>query len=156
MDFFIDRFSYASTETEGVLSIHDFTLATIERPWIAASRPGGKSFESCIPDGIYTVEPFDRPSGEKAYILSNPELGVFKFEGEGDGRYLCLLHIANFARNVVGCIGPGMRRAIMMDKKVGAWSRAVSDSGEAMRILNSKLGRTGKHRLIIRSKSGTN
>ena len=159
MDLFIDRFSYAVSETEGVLSVSDHRLATIERPWIAHSVPGGRPFESCVPDGEYILEPWIRGSnGHEVYILYNPDLGVYKTKTSrpaGVGRYLVLIHIANYARNVVGCIGPGMQRALLMDKKTGAYSRAVSGSGEAMRVLRSQLGRSEKHRLIIRPKCGT-
>jgi len=157
----LERFSYAKSETEGVLRVDDFALATIERPWIPHTTPGGKPFESCVPDGEYILEPWMRPKRHKrreVYILYNPDLGVFKTEESrpnGVGRYLVLIHVANFARNVVGCIGPGMQRSLLMDKKIGAYARAVSSSGEAMRVLNSLLGREGKHRLTIRSVTGT-
>ncbi|HUW44271.1 MAG TPA: DUF5675 family protein [Dehalococcoidia bacterium] len=159
MDLFIDRFSYAVSETEGVLSVVDYRLATIERPWIAHTVPGGRPFESCVPDGEYVLEPWIRATnGHEVYILSNPDLGVYKEKADrpnDEGRYLVLMHIANYARNVVGCIGPGIERVLMLDKKVGAYARAVSNSGEAMRILRSQLGRSEKHRLIIRPKCGT-
>lgn len=158
MDLDLGRYSYAKSETEGVLSVGDFDLATIERPWIAGETPGGKPFASCVPDGEYILEPWVRPSGKEVYILYNPDLGVWKEKADrpfGVGRYLVLIHIANYARNVVGCIGPGMRRSLLMDKKIGAYERAVSGSGEAMRVLRSQLGREGKHRLTIRSNCGT-
>lgn len=158
MDLFIDRFSYASTETEGVLNVADFDLASMERPWIPGNTPGGKPFQSCVPDGEYTLEPWVRLSGAEVYILSNPDLGVYKERDDrpgDDGRYLILMHIANFVTNVVGCIGPGLARAIMKNKKTGNYERAVSSSGEAMRIITEQLGREKTHRLIIRSKCGT-
>jgi hypothetical protein len=33
MDLLLERFSYASSETEGVLNVAAHDLATIERPW---------------------------------------------------------------------------------------------------------------------------
>lgn len=159
MDLFIHRYSYATTETEGDLSIGDHSLCTIERPWIAHSVPGGRPFASCVPDGRYILEPWIRATnGHEVYILSNPDLGVYKEKDDrlnGEGRYLVLLHIANFVTNVVGCIGPGTKRALMMNKKTGQIERAVASSGEAMRIIRSQLGRSETHRLTIRSKCGT-
>lgn len=160
MDLLQERFSYADTETESVLSVANFNLATIERPWIAANDPGGKPFQSCIPDGVYSLEPWIRANERKdeVYILVNEELGVYRLEEDmpnGVGRYLILWHIANFVTDVVGCAGPGMRRALMKNKKTGQIERSVSSSGEAMRIITTQLGRVETHRLTIRAKCGT-
>jgi len=158
MDLFIDRFSYATSETEGILTLNDFALATIERPWVGVDTPGGKPFESCIPDGEYRLDPWIRPNEDEAYILSNPGLGVYESKAErpdGIGRYLILMHIANYVSNVVGCIGPGMVRSIMKNRKTGNYERAVSSSGEAMRVITEQLGREESHTLTIRSKCGT-
>ena len=157
MDLLQERFSYADTETESVLSVASFKLAGIERPWVPHDTPGGKPFESCIPDGEYLLEPWVRPNGQEVYILSNSELGVYKEEGylpDGLGRYLILWHIANFVTDVVGCTAPGMRRALMKNKKTGQIERSVSSSGEAMRIITAQLGRVETHRLTIRAKCG--
>ena len=161
MELILERFSYASTETEGVLSSPSHDLATIERPWVPVDTPGGKPFASCVPDGEYLLAPWMRPEEHRdreVYILSNPDLGVYPEEKDmpdGIGRFLVLFHIANYVRNVVGCIGPGTRRAIMKDKKTGTYERAVASSGEAMRILRRVLGREETHSLIIRPKCGT-
>ncbi len=158
MELVLERFSYASTETEGVLSLPDHNLATIERPWVPVDTPGGKPFASCVPDGEYLLNPWVRPDDSEVYILFNSDLGVYQEEDDmpdGVGRFLVLMHIANFVRNVVGCVGPGTRRAIMRDKKTGTYERAVSSSGEAMRILRRVLGREETHTLIIRPRCGT-
>jgi hypothetical protein len=157
MNLTLERFSYASTETEGVLSLPDHNLATIERPWVLHDDVGGKPFESCIPDGEYRIDPWTRPNRGEVYILSNPDLGVYRLEEDrprGVGRYLVLIHVANYVRNVVGCVGPGTQRVIMRDKKTGTYERAVSSSGEAMKILRSVLGREETHSLIIRPRCG--
>lgn len=158
MDLKLRRFSYASSETEGVLAIADHDLATIERPWVSWHTLGGKPFASCIPDGEYDLEPWVRPDGSEVYILSNPELGVFKDKDDrpGDvGRYLVLIHVGNWVTDIVGCIAPGTRRSIMKNPETGRYERSVSSSGEAMRILRDELGRQGTHRLTISSKCGT-
>ncbi len=158
MNLLLERFSYASSETEGVLNLPDHNLATIERPWVPVDVPGGKPFESCVPDGEYRLDPWTRPDESEVYILSNPDLGVYRLEEDrprDEGRYLVLIHVANFVRNVVGCVGPGTRRVIMKDKKTGTYERAVASSGEAMRILRSYLGREETHTLTIRPRCGT-
>lgn len=114
----LSRFAYTPTDTQGRLIIGDWSCFTIERPWIRSDHRGGTPFESCIPDGIYSVAPFIRPNGDMALSIVNPELGVYLNEhdrpedsaGNRHGRYLCLIHSANFADEVVGCIAPGRRR----------------------------------------------
>lgn len=158
MELILERFSYAPTETEGVLNLPAHNLATIERPWVPWDSLGGKPFESCVPDGEYKLDPWTRPNRGEVYILSNPDLGVYRLKEDRPrefGRYLVLIHIANYVRNVVGCVGPGTRRVIMKDRKTGTYERAVASSGEAMKILREHLGRDETHTLIIRSKCGT-
>jgi len=158
MNLTLERFSYASSETEGVLSVGDFHLATIERPWVHWDARGGKPFESCIPDGEYLLDPWTRPNRGEVYILSNPELGVYRLKDDrprGFGRYLVLIHVANYVGDIVGCVGPGTRRTVMKNRKTGKYERAVASSGEAMRIITEQLGREETHRLTISSKCGT-
>jgi len=158
MNLELKRFSYASTETEGVLSMSSFDLATIERPWVSWDARGGKPFASCVPDGSYILDPWTRPDGKEVYILSNPDLGVYRLKDDrprGFGRYLVLIHIGNYVSNVVGCIAPGLHRVIMKNRKTGNYERSVASSGEAMRIITEQLGREETHRLTISSKCGT-
>ncbi len=72
MEIRLERFSYSPTETEGRLLVADQQYATIERPW-----RGNERFVSCIPDGEYMLEPWDRPNGDKVFILVNPDLDVY-------------------------------------------------------------------------------
>lgn len=156
-DPFLLRYSYAPTETEGVLRLNGFTLATLERPWIPGFSAGGRPFESCVPDGDYMLEPWTRPSGEEVFLLSNPDLGVYRYKEdrpEGKGRYLILIHVANFIDDIVGCIAPGTKRRLLRNPETGEVERAVSNSGEAMRIIRDELGNTA-HTLTIRSNCGT-
>lgn len=160
MNLTLERFSYASSETEGVLSVASFDLATIERPWVRWDARGGKPFASCVPDGEYLLDPWTRANERKddVYILSNPELGVYRLKDDrprGFGRYLVLIHIANYVGDIVGCVGPGTRRTVMKNRKTGKYERAVASSGEAMRIITEQLGREETHRLTISSKCGT-
>lgn len=108
----LKRFAYLSNCTRGVLQIGVDTFQTIERPWVPLlDGPGGTPFESCIPDGDYRLRAFTRPSGKKAFILSNPEHGVYELDEDrvgGKGRYLILIHPGNTVDDVVGCIAPGL------------------------------------------------
>lgn len=153
----LERHAYGPKATEGYLMVGDFRLATIERPWIAHGSPGGMPFRSCIPDGEYLLQPFTRSRGSKAYRILGREYGVYPNEldlPEEGGRYAILIHIGNWVTDIVGCIAPGMRHAIMRNRKTDRQERAVSSSGEAMRIITGQLG-DEEHNLSIRSKCGT-
>lgn len=135
MDAFLDRFSYSSEDTEGKLSAPGMCLATIERPWIPSRYPGGKPYESCVPDGVYDMVLWESPSKGWCFRLSNPSLGVYETEEEanGKGRFLILVHVGNWMDDVVGCIAPGKSRGVLDGR------RAVTDSGAAMRMLLESL-----------------
>lgn len=144
----LKRYSYGEYETEGVLIIGDQIFATIEQPWTPNPNgaPGGKPFESCVPDGMYRLHPFVRPkSNAEVFIFTNPDNGVYKFpidHAHGSGRDLCLIHAANWARQIQGCIAPGMVRSPMIDKK-GDFDypvQAVGSSGAAMKVIRDLLG----------------
>lgn len=158
----LKRFSYGEYETEGVLIIGDRMFATIEQPWTPNPNgaPGGKPFESCIPDGVYSLEPFNRPkNGRDVYLIYNRDLGVCRFPHDhafGAGRDLCLIHRANWARQIQGCVAPGLSRLPMIDSR-GDFDHpvpAVSSSGAAMRVICDLLG-DDEHVLSIENDCGT-
>lgn len=109
----MERFAYLDDCTRGELFIKNYTFQTVEKPWVKnPEAPGGLPFKSCIPDGEYRMRSFTRSSGDKVFILSNPDLGVYEQEFDmpepGKGRYLILIHPGNSSEDVVGCIAPGM------------------------------------------------
>jgi hypothetical protein len=130
--------------TLGVLTVGDRRFQTIERPWVDNTFGGksGAKFVSCVAPGLYRVERFVRPSGEKAFILSNPELDVYRSDEEVEqcskGTDLCrtrvLMHIANYVEDVVGCIGVGEER------KYVAYKWMVTKSKQSMALLRSLIG----------------
>lgn len=151
------RYSYAATETEGVLIVGEYRLATIERPWFPGPDPGGAPFKSCVPDAEYQLVPFTRPSGEEVYALINPELGVYLHQADrphATGRYLILIHTGNWVTDVVGCIAPGLKRLPMVNRATSRIEQAVSHSGAAMKKLRAVLKRD-QHVLVIRPRQGT-
>lgn len=125
----LERYCYSETETEGRLYLpgyEDF-LYTLERPWIEGPA-GGLPFESCVPDGRYELVPHSRPNGDQVYALRNPDLGVFytrEERGTRPGRYLILLHSANWVEQIIGCIAPGLARTIAENKRMVRSSRAA-------------------------------
>jgi hypothetical protein len=133
------------------------TLFTIEKPWIPSSTGGkaGEPFRSCVSEGTYSLSPFVRPNGDKVWMLANPDLEVFKLDTDippglkGRGRFLILIHVANRARDVVGCIGPGKTARTEADG-----SLMVTSSREAMKDLHKRLdGRRNLEIEIINAKA---
>jgi hypothetical protein len=111
----LERKKSGEAETEGFLSFPGHVLATIEQEWRRdPSRPGGESNNSCVPVGIYRLRPHTRPDGRNVVALTNENLGVYYLEEDlppEGGRFLILMHIANWSKDVVGCIGPGLGKA---------------------------------------------
>lgn len=111
----LERFAYGPEATMGRLYVGDTTLWTIERPWM-----DNKPFESCIPTGTYKVVPYSSAKYPHVWEVTGvPE------------RSKILIHVANYAHDVQGCIGVGMTKA------KGAWS--VSNSRDAIKWLQTHL-----------------
>ncbi len=108
----VERQPSGDAETQGFMSWPGALVATIEQEWREdPSRPGGESNNSCVPAGTYQLISHARRSGKVVVALVNHDLGVYYLEEQlppEGGRFLILIHIANWSRNVVGCIGPGI------------------------------------------------
>jgi hypothetical protein len=135
------RSSGDSERTTGILQANGVSFATIERPWIAhPDGPGGMPRKSCVPPGVYQVQPWNSPNFPETYILVNNVLGVYLQPNlippkQTWGRAAILMHVANRVRDVIGCIGVGMERGEI------AGEPAVLRSVAAMRELNRILNR---------------
>ena len=97
----------------GVIMFNGYQLYTIEQPWVTENDtyPSGMPFESCIPYGRYEVIKHSSAKFGEVWALVNPELGVMYQPNEkrnDTDRYACLLHRANYADDVSGCIGLGV------------------------------------------------
>ena len=155
----LKRFSYAPTETEGVLILDDgTTFATIEQPWVPNPNGalGGKPFKSCVPDGMYRLMPHQSKSKGSVFIFWNEKLGVYKFPQDhmkDFGRDVCYLHMANWAFQLEGCVAPGLARRCMAPRGTAVAQNAVTSSGTAMTKLIQTLG-FGQHILSIESALG--
>lgn len=148
MNVVLKRFAYLDDCTRGVLHVGNHTFQTIERPWVENPEGmGGLPFESCIPDGEYRLRAYTRPSGKKAFILSNADHGVFEQEedmGGATGRYLILMHVGNTIVDIVGCIAPGLTGGM----------HSVGDSRKAMLKIHELLDGY-EHRLRIEPKGAS-
>ena len=91
------------------------TLFTIEKPW-RDNQPN----ISCIPEGTYVVERYSGTKFKNVFQLKNVP-----------GRSAILIHIANWAKEVQGCIGVGM--------KLSTAEYMVLNSGDAMDVLRESL-----------------
>ena len=99
----------------GKLSLHDllgnvlWSCETIERPWIGGVV-GGQPGRSCVPIGSYKLEKHDSEAHPRTWALVNHDVGVAHFPTAGVPRAACLIHPANFAFELRGCIAPGEAR----------------------------------------------
>lgn len=152
MKLLLRRDFRADNCTMGVLSFstpsEDFVCQTMERPWIPmpGSR-GGLSGKSCMPEGIYKLERHNTEAHPNTWALVNPELDVLHWEDKEhpEKRALVLIHVANYARELRGCIGVGTRR-ILDDAGV----HEVVNSKLALLELKRLLPWTNEHTLEIR------
>lgn len=147
----LHRYCYADDHTAGKLFVGDRVLRAIERPWIAALSPGGMPHTSCIPDGTYELLRHARPSGDVCVALRNPALGVYystEHVPAAGGRYLILIHVANYVQELHGCIAPGLGATIRDDRHM------VTASRFAMRLIMQAF-EAGDRTLEITPECGT-
>lgn len=148
MRLVLRRLTGDAERTTGLLQADGTIFATIERPWLVNSAgPGGIPRKSCVPVGVYQVEPWHSANFPETYILTNPDLGVYRQpgdipKGQTWGRAAILVHVANRVRDVIGCVGVGMEHGQLGGEP------AVLRSVLAMRELNKILNR-GSHTLEI-------
>ena len=119
----LKRHSYHPAATVGSISIEnkrgesDLIFHTIERPWL-----NNKPFKSCVPEGEYMVNPYSSEKFPGVYELQNVP-----------GRTKILIHTANYASEVQGCIGLGLGIPALEEGKKHATPLMVLRSRNAMR-----------------------
>ena len=98
MNIHLDRFAYTPMGTFGHLVYGGFECFTVERPW-----EDNKPFHSCIPVGIYDLQPSRYHRG-----------GYDSFEiVDVTGRSQIKIHIGNTMDDVVGCIALGEKLGLV-------------------------------------------
>ena len=153
MDAELWRWCYGPDRTQGILIAGDLRLHTIERPWVAG-YPGGKPYESCIPEGKYDLLPFVRSNGDECHCLVSPSLHVYEHQSDvpaSGGRFACLIHSGNWVKDVVGCIAPGLQQVIDQNR-----TPMVTSSRTAIRKLMEAIPIGDVNTLTIRYFSTTN
>lgn len=118
---------YESTQkgTLGKLVGFSVPLFTVEPPW-RSNRPN----VSCIPEGIYTLTPHQSPTFGKCVRIVGGTVSPESGKGE---RTHILIHPANWAHQLQGCIAPGTGRA-SSDK-----GPMVTNSRDAVRTILNEL-----------------
>lgn len=152
MKLLLRRDFRADNCTMGVLSFstaaEDFVAQTMERPWIPmpGSR-GGLSGKSCVPAGDYQLQCHNSEAHPNTWALVNSDLDVIHYEDHNrpNARCLVLIHVANYARELRGCIAPGFGRSIDVDG-----THMVTQSKRAMIELKRLLPWDNSHVLEIR------
>lgn len=156
---FIIRFGYLESCTLGWLYAGDLRLSTIEDAWRpdpdgpGGQRRDGSLLESCIPDGLYTLEPHNTEKHPNVWCMVNKALGIYHWPadipaGQKYGRFACLIHAGNTDDSVEGCIAVGMSHSIVNGRHF------VNDSQIALSKLRDVIG-TGKNEMQIRPVAGT-
>jgi len=125
-------YSNAEQGTFSELSIAGkFICYTVEQPW-----NDNIPYKSCVPAGRYKLIPFNSPRHGYTWQLENPELNVFAQQTRRKSdRFACEFHVANFAREVKGCIGPGLGKASSEGENM------VTNSADAMAHLRAEFKR---------------
>jgi hypothetical protein len=126
----------------GILEVNGHKLNTIERPWVPNPDGGrsGKRFESCVSAGSYRLETHRSEKFGNVWALVNPLLDVYHWPDdvprgrESQARVAILIHAANWAHEVLGCIAPGRNRV----RSNNRWM--VTSSRDAMNLLKTVIG----------------
>ena len=116
----LNRFGYLPTHTPGMIIYGEPDVkyfATMEPPWRY-----NQDNTSCIPEGHYHARRF-----------TSPKRGVVWQLDEVPQRENIQIHILNFARQTEGCIGLGLRHAIIDGEP------AIADSALAVQQFNVLL-----------------
>jgi hypothetical protein len=126
---------------------------TIERPWVPSSvYTYGVKGQSCIPLGEYRIARYSSDAHPGVFSLSNPTLGVYVQDSQvpaavrGIARTNVLIHPANWASELRGCVAPGKKRAQGPD---GYWM--VQRSRDAFNELKNTLARSFDAVLVVTS-----
>jgi hypothetical protein len=139
-------------ETLGWLTIGSKKWPTIERVWTPSENsPAGKRSASCVPLGDYKLVPHSGDKFSRVWALVNTTLDIYHWPWEIPktkepfARSVCLLHPANYAVELEGCVAPGLKR--IYDQMSGRWY--VRSSRDAINEIRSALGSSIDVKLTI-------
>ncbi len=132
-----------SVSTVGRLIVPGYNqdIYTIEQPW-RDNAVGA----SCVPSGVYQLRPDNSVKFGRCYALINLMNDLSQWPMSGVKRSRILIHPANVASQLQGCIAPGLRRGKMSYH--GQVEQAVFDSRRAFNLLMG-IFNGEEHRLKI-------
>jgi len=146
MNIVLIRDTFTEFETLGLVTIGTQRFHTIERPWVAGNDPGedgGEPGKSCVPAGTYELVLHDTPAHPHSFALVNRELDVTHWPVPGF-RSAVLIHSANWAYQLKGCIALGLGR--VQDPQPGRCAWRITSSLAAItqfnRLVPWELGHT--------------
>ena len=99
---------FPTIEGMGTFSIiyykDEFICFGLEQEW-----RDNKPFISCIPSGEYELLPWSSEKYGSCFVFKNLKLKVsdYPLKDKPDFRYACLIHGANYSRQLQGCLAPG-------------------------------------------------
>lgn len=138
----LERFAMQPDATWGLLWLpgNGQVIFTLERPW-ACNRP----FVSCIPSGLYDLEPARSADHDGAWAIIGP--GVSRYALPIASRYGCLIHAANFPHQVQGCIGVGDSMAMLPSD--GENVLGVTNSRATLELIGAALRKMATPKLEV-------
>jgi len=95
---------------------------TVEQPW-----RDNTPYKSCVPAGDYDLVAYTSPKYGKTFALQNHALDVGVFEGSAK-RFACLIHSANLASQLQGCIAAGEKLHHLHEEWSVGMSRRATDA----------------------------
>ena len=126
--------TYFTDATIGLLYIEgqdDPVFPTIEKPWLDNQQK-----ISCIPEGEYSLKPYSSTKYPDVYEVCDVT-----------NRTAILIHAANWADQLEGCISPGLSLGYML--REGKLQKAVMSSQQAIAQLKGLLHYPNVHRLRV-------
>ena len=122
----LERFAYTPMGTFGVLTFDDFKCYTVERPW-----QNNAVGQSCIPEGNYFIQRYNSPKFGKVYAFYGGTVSVYA--DPNYKRSAVLIHPANVASDLEGCVGLGDSLGFVKNQ----W--AVLNSGATVQTFYNKV-----------------
>jgi hypothetical protein len=97
---------------------------------------------------MYHLEAHTGSKYKNTFALVNRELGVSHWEDPDCERYTCVLHAANYASQLSGCVSVGM--ILSLDRGLPV----LGESGVAMRRVLDNIGIADQHEFLIEDRPG--
>ena len=129
------RFRSDDIGTFGTLEVNDKVFFTVEKPW-----DNNKPFRSCVPDGEYTLVPHGHYKHD-GNVLALVGETVSHYKDPDFERYACLIHTANYPKDVVGCIGLG--------EDYSSSKNMITNSRKSIKEFYAKISPNKSHNLIV-------